>query len=234
MNPEVAFQRSTIYELLSHVFVEPADEFLRFVARREFLEHVKYATQNLLHTRSVGLKELEKATELAKYVGVDLIISEFDKLTSPQKNYFYEGNYHAPANAMEEMTDIAGFYRAFGVGSECERPDYLSAELEFMKLLTMKEARALMSYETESAEICLSAQRAFLGSHLGRWVKGLSLLTSHLSFYSHMCKFLNNWIEAECSFLSIKPSECFYINNLNFNENNCDFCAKETGEYEGI
>jgi hypothetical protein len=233
-NPEIPFQRSRIYELLSFVFEEPADEFLRFLSTREFLVYVKDRMKNLLHAKDIGYKELDKITELVKCSDSDLIISEYEGLASPHRNYFYECNYHAPANAMEEMADIAGFYRAFGVASECERPDYLPAELEFMRLLAIKETRALMDDDATNIEICRSAQREFLDAHLGRWVKGLSIITDCLKFYGLMCRFLNNWIDAECRYLSATPSESFYIANCNFNENDFEFCSKETGEYERI
>ena len=38
---EGAFQRSRIYELLSHVFGEPSAEFVEFIAGGEFKDHVR-------------------------------------------------------------------------------------------------------------------------------------------------------------------------------------------------
>jgi TorA maturation chaperone TorD len=71
------------------------------------------------------------------------------------------------------MADIAGFYQAFGFrsgGSVRERPDHLSAELEFMYLLALKEAYAVENSLTEQAEICADAQRKFLQDHLAAWI----------------------------------------------------------------
>lgn len=75
-----------------------------------------------------------------------------------------------------EMADVAGFYRAFGVevGAGDERPDHVTAELEFMNLLAVKESIALHDEGPgEHAEICRNASRAFLRDHLGRFAPRL-------------------------------------------------------------
>jgi len=73
----------------------------------------------------------------------------------------------------QEMADIAGFYRAFGfqVGGRLhERPDHLAAELEFLYVLSLKEAYAVEKGISEHAEVCVEARRSFLRDHLGRWI----------------------------------------------------------------
>jgi TorA maturation chaperone TorD len=78
-----------------------------------------------------------------------------------------------------EMADVAGFYKAFGVvvdeGSEGgERVDHITAELEFMNLLAVKESLALQEKgEGTHAKTCRDASRAFLRDHLGRWAPRL-------------------------------------------------------------
>ncbi|MDO8616041.1 MAG: molecular chaperone TorD family protein [Dehalococcoidia bacterium] len=75
--------------------------------------------------------------------------------------------------SVQQLADVAGFYRAFGVrlaNGFRERPDHVAAELEFMYLLTFKEARALSRGEEENAGICRRAQARFLEEHLGRWL----------------------------------------------------------------
>ncbi|MEN8183792.1 MAG: molecular chaperone TorD family protein [Myxococcota bacterium] len=75
-----------------------------------------------------------------------------------------------------EMADVAGFYSAFGVEVEAsgERSDHITAELEFMHLLAVKEWVALQEEgEGEHAEICRNASRAFLRDHLARWAPRL-------------------------------------------------------------
>lgn len=77
---------------------------------------------------------------------------------------------------VQELGDIAGFYRAFGVdvsGEIKERVDHISIEMEFMAFLAYKEANALVSNggeKKEEVEICRDAQKNFLNDHLGRWI----------------------------------------------------------------
>ena len=73
----------------------------------------------------------------------------------------------------QEMADISGFYRAFGFqvgGEQRERPDYLGTELEFLYVLSLKEAYAAEQGIEEHVEVCVEARRLFLRDHLGRWI----------------------------------------------------------------
>ena len=70
----------------------------------------------------------------------------------------------------EDLSDLAGFFRAFGLElTERERPDHISVELEFMYVLTYKEAYALLHHGGEKARFCRTVQRKFMDDHLGRW-----------------------------------------------------------------
>jgi nitrate reductase assembly molybdenum cofactor insertion protein NarJ len=73
----------------------------------------------------------------------------------------------------QEMADIAGFYRAFGFrvgGAQRERPDHLATELEFLYVLSLKEAYAAERGIDEHVEVCVEARRSFLRDHLGQWI----------------------------------------------------------------
>lgn len=69
-----------------------------------------------------------------------------------------------------QMADIAGFYRAFGFEVSGERPDHIVPELEFLALVLVKEAYALMAGDGGGAEICATARRKFVTGHPGRWL----------------------------------------------------------------
>ncbi|MBI1884722.1 MAG: molecular chaperone TorD family protein, partial [Chloroflexi bacterium] len=51
-----------------------------------------------------------------------------------------------------------------------ERPDHVAAELEFMHVAALQEARALARGQTEKAEVCRDAQAKFLADHLACWL----------------------------------------------------------------
>lgn len=78
----------------------------------------------------------------------------------------------------QQMADIGGFYRAFGLqpGSERgERPDHVATELEFMALLLYKQRTAFdrtgedVATAGEHSETCRQAQYDFLHEHLSWW-----------------------------------------------------------------
>ncbi len=74
---------------------------------------------------------------------------------------------------VQELADISGFYRAFGVEIEGERSDDLTAELEFSFLLAIKEGYAREQKRREDAAVCRDARRTFLHDHLGRWAENI-------------------------------------------------------------
>ncbi len=92
----------------------------------------------------------------------------------PYETEFGYGNVFQKTNA---MADIAGFYNAFGVAlnpDAHEQVDYLATELEFMHVLTAKQAEALETGNRSGEEMCASAQKKFLAEHLGRWIQGFA------------------------------------------------------------
>lgn len=139
---------------------------------------------------------------------------EYDRLFTHRTNLLcpiYEVEYDKSRAITQGTTlaDIGGFYRAFGLEVAVrERPDHLALELEFMSVLTYKEALALQSGRAEEIQICRDAQRKFLEAHLGRWV---GLFVEYLSqqsqsdFYLGLGDALQEFIEAECQALDAKP-----------------------------
>jgi TorA maturation chaperone TorD len=78
-----------------------------------------------------------------------------------------------PFAKSRQLADIAGFYHAFGLEIASARrtaPDFVGTELEFMSLLFRKEVLSLANRWHDKMEIAVSAQRAFLRDHLGRWM----------------------------------------------------------------
>lgn len=98
----------------------------------------------------------------------------------------YETEYlvaEDPFFRAQQMADIAGFYRAFGLqpGSEGrERVDFIGLELEFLALLHMKQRDA---QSPEEAVICQSARRQFLQDHLSWWTPSFALALRHKAEY---------------------------------------------------
>jgi TorA maturation chaperone TorD len=98
----------------------------------------------------------------------------------------YETEYYPSAEPFfraQQLADIAGFYRAFGLQTAKatpERPDHLSLELEFMAFLLGKERLARDSAGSdaaarEQAEVCAEAQQSFFRDHLAWWVPSFAM-----------------------------------------------------------
>jgi TorA maturation chaperone TorD len=98
----------------------------------------------------------------------------------------YETEYQPVTDAFfraQEMADIAGFYRAFGLAVRRdlgERPDHIALELEFMALLLAKGRLAVAENDparsAQRAAVCDDAQIAFFRDHLGWWAGGFAQL----------------------------------------------------------
>jgi hypothetical protein len=231
--PQTAFQRSRVYELLSYAFGEPSDEFIEFAREGGLLASAAECLSEHPVGAAVDIRPLTEAAEEIRTAGVDGLAVEYEKLTSPKMNFLYECNYHAPLTSSVEMADVAGFYRAFGLDFPADRPDHVSMELEFMRIVTLKEAKALMDGDGENAGVCISAQKSFLSAHLGRWSSLLSQMTEGILFYGKAGRFLSNWIAAELRYLSVEASELFYHQYEDTEGETSDYCIKEA-THEGI
>lgn len=98
----------------------------------------------------------------------------------------YEVEYHASGEAFfrtQQLADIAGFYRAFGLEisqTTPMRPDHIVLELEFMALVLMKERQARMEPDDDERRderliVCEEAGQSFFRDHLAWWVPSFSL-----------------------------------------------------------
>jgi TorA maturation chaperone TorD len=108
-----------------------------------------------------------------------------------------------------ELADIAGFFKAFGLTlAESERVDYISVELEFMHLLTYKEAYAQTHHDPAKARFCRETQRKFIRDHLGRWGTHFARLLDQKSdggYYSSLAALLEKFVSSEVAFLRVNP-----------------------------
>lgn len=228
---ELSFRRAIVYELFSHAFGEPEKEIFEFIKEGGFSEYMGNALCYHPCLKEGLILDLRWLKEETNEMDIDDMEVLYSHIASREKNLLYEGNYHHAFNAFEEMADIAGFYRAFGLDFGCERPDHLSLELEFMRMLCLKESKALLDIEPENAEICLNTQKEFLSCHLGGWTEELMEKTRDIRFYGILCQILERWIGMEGRFLSIRRKRLSYCQNLILE--NTELCLKEAG-YEGI
>lgn len=91
----------------------------------------------------------------------------------PYETEYGEDSVFLPA---QEMSDLAGFFRAFGLvldPASRERIDHISCECEFLLFLARKEAYALEGGDGGMLEEARRAARLFLRDHLGRFAPAL-------------------------------------------------------------
>jgi len=125
----------------------------------------------------------------------------------------YEGEYGMAHIFMKLQTisDVAGFYRAWGleVGpSFRDRPDHLSAELEFMHFLLVKEAHAMVLGSDDLADETRRAERIFIGEHLGTWAPGFFSTIAAASanpFHAAVAAFGREFLGSELTRLGVAP-----------------------------
>ncbi len=89
----------------------------------------------------------------------------FDRSVPPP----YETSYTS-GGSVAEVADVAGFYRAFGVAIQGDKPDHAAAELEYLSFMLVKEAHAAAKGDNERAGLCASARAQFVRHHAGGWL----------------------------------------------------------------
>ncbi|HLN61376.1 MAG TPA: molecular chaperone TorD family protein [Symbiobacteriaceae bacterium] len=163
----LALGRARVYAALSRGFLYPTPALAAEL-------------QQLPPTLCQALQEVSGAEGLAPFaealrVSADLE-QEYQALFGGQVPACppYETEYTASHVWMQtqQMADIAGFYRAFGVDGQAtgERVDYLTTELEFMYMLCVKEGIAEEEGRAEAVWVCRDAQGKFLQEHLAAWL----------------------------------------------------------------
>lgn len=209
----VPFQRSKVYRLLSFSFFYPDEELAGFFRSGEFGREMEKALSEvspvyMLKDDPAPFSDLYR--KLAA-TGLEEMVDEHVRfLTFKSESPPYENEYHRSKGAVystEEMADIAGFYRAIGMDFAKERPDHIAAELEFMHVVTLKEAKAISSGEADKADACVSLEKKFLADHLGRWVDAFSdaLISHGSSFYGGLGLMLKQWVNMDCAYLQVSP-----------------------------
>jgi putative dimethyl sulfoxide reductase chaperone len=197
MNADLALRRSQLYGFLSLAVLYPQENWTEEAPLvNEISRNIGYATAVL---------ELSPAT-------LPHLQAAFRRGFGAAGSLCYETEYGLPHEfrQAQEMADISGFYRAFGFdigGALRERPDHVAVELEFMYLLTLKEAWALQEGNLEHAEVATDAQRKFLEDHLGQWISLFAQSLRHNATdesYQALSHFIEVFVEADARRLGVK------------------------------
>jgi TorA maturation chaperone TorD len=185
---ENALCRSLLFEALSLALSEPADAALARLRSREAREALLFAAGQLDRVEGSGLGPLAEAVAGpgAVFPSRDALSMEYQRLfghtaRGPVSAYETEYGDDTLFQKPQEMSDVAGFFGAFGLtpaSGATERVDHIACEVEFASFLARKEAYALESGDTEMLEVTRAAQRSFFRDHLGRFVPSFARRTA--------------------------------------------------------
>lgn len=160
------------------------------------------------------IEHLKKVLDSVDY---EELAAEHSRLFEPRSKLQvppYETEYtlaESPQHALSQpahLSDIAGFYKAFGLAISEERPDrvdHIATELEFMHVLALKESMAVEGDETEHIEIVRDAQLKFMNDHLGRWTgqfRDRMADADESGFYISLAEILNVWVRLDKVYLN--------------------------------
>jgi len=202
-----ASERSRVYSLLATALAYPTDTGIEAIsdaiagAAPAFPEETQPLLQELAATIPDDLATLKRSHQR--------LFPQIESQETPGYETAYRGDEIFNHTAI--MADIAGFYRAFGLevgGSTRERPDHVTVELEYLAFVSYKEAISADNGESEQADICADAERAFLVDHLGDWGPELGRRLGRHSdhdFFSVVGKLLDWWINRRLDDLGAEP-----------------------------
>lgn len=205
---EIALCRSLIYEALALGFCAPD---------REVADRLASAAGSAALAEAAFLLDAELGDQVRELARDSREVEELPQRfrllfghTSRGRVPPYETEYGTDALFLQpqEMADIAGFLRAFGLVLEREqhqRVDHIACECEFLAFLCRKEAYALEQGDDDMLEQTCRAQRLFLRDHLGRFgpAVGHKLAREDGGFYGVLGQFCAVFLEGECRSLGL-------------------------------
>ncbi len=200
---EAALLRGAFYGSLARAF-GPVDAFLMGETPLKELKSLGTDWPEL----AARLEELPEDVAASKNELASERLRLFEKGECPP----YEASYRREVDPLKEalMVDVAGFYRAFGLEPRGELPDHIVSELEFMALLCLKEAHAILKEGDEPLEVVRDAQESFLADHLGRWVarfRDAIHRESTVDLYPKLADLLVDFVQEESRRLDIELEE---------------------------
>ena len=204
------FARSAAYRLLCQATMYPSEDVIAAL-REDDLPQAQAAADILDETFSAPLaafaKELQNSTPDDLQRAHGHIFSHLLSLDCPPCETVYTAREIFEETA--QLSDIAGFFRAFGMElAERERPDHITVELEFMHLLTAKEAVAQLHHGPDKARLCRVVQRKFVQDHLGRWGRRFAQQLAGRApegLFSATAALLDAFLADEIAYLRVQP-----------------------------
>lgn len=236
----VAIARSAVYAFLASAFLYPEEGASALL--REGAQHVIQVAvtpgwpdvaeiADCLH-RALGAAD-DEALEGAY---VEVFGHTVSAACPPYECEYGQAHVFQQAGTLAELN---AFYKAFGMTVHPalkERPDHISIEMDFMHLLTLKEAYArLQQHGDDKVELCRQAQERFLAHHLSPWINAFVLQlgrkAGHESAYGSLARLLGIHMTHEFAMfrLSATPDSSVARSVLPEDEDGCGSCPVVSG-----
>ena len=211
--------RSTIYKILSYGFYMEPDA----VYFQELKMYIPLFSIYQEHFRGSSIKDginlLEKFLEYAEKA-MDEVVLEHErtfasiflspgfpqgiKSVVPHESIYLSDKGWSMQNQRDE---VLAFYYAEGVGKTDkfkEPEDHVSAEMNFISLLSQQTIEALSSNDEQLMRYKLKIQFSFLETHLMKWVHRMCedlYLISNSDFYKALARLTSGFVSADFIFL---------------------------------
>jgi DMSO reductase family type II enzyme chaperone len=238
---DVALRRSDLYLWLSRAFRYPDAEIVASLNEpaltllEAMLDQVAGGTREALHPALAILRATLTDPDLAQHQ------SEYRQVfghteSSPCPPYETRYGSRHLFQQTQQLSDIAGFYRAFGLDvsdDAKERPDHLAVELEFLHFLCFKEAYALEHHGPEQAELCRDAEVRFLQDHLLPWAPSFARRlqdTAGSGFYKSLGMLIVTFLSTEEARLGCHPADEAALQPIAFLPEGCSFSCGQGGQ----
>jgi len=206
---DLALCRAILYGALALGFRPPSEETVaRLISEKSGVALGKAAAL-LDPNRESGLAAAALSVTLAAAAVTELLTSFRCLFGHTARGVVppYETEYGAGAlfQQPQEMGDLMGFYRAFGLTlnpTEHERADHISCELEFLTFLALKEVYALEHQDAPMLEQTRKATRLFLRDHLARFVPAFTKKLAREArdgFYNDLADLCHKLVTQECT-----------------------------------
>lgn len=203
-NCERSLARASIYRLLSLGFSWPTE------ALWEAVEPARVGAGLLGPTIAAAVEQTAAALRRRTLAQLQEEHRQRFSLSASPDSPLSECAYSAKHvfQEVQELADIAGFYRAFGVEVSGQRPDDLAVELEFCYLMSLKDAYAREQRLPELRRASEDGLRAFLHDHLGRWAENIGRRLEVLAAgtaYESLGRLLREFVASEVEYMRVGP-----------------------------
>lgn len=211
---DLSYCRAAIYSALALGFQPPTEQILSRLLTPENRASLARAATLLYPDRSADLVSSIEALSHAGEGDAAALASRYRFLfghTARGEIAPYETEYGNEAlfQQPQELGDLLGFYRAFGLAMRAdthERPDHISCEFEFLMFLALKEAYALEHNDPDMRQETGKAEMLFMRDHLGRFLPafvGQLQRADRSGFYGNLGELCRRFVTAEADRLQV-------------------------------